>query len=237
MKYLFQILFLLTTFTSSAQRQLVVDPDAEIRTVAGSFKSIKVSNAIHLYLSKGDKEEIAISASEQKYKDGIIITIENEELQISYAGPIKWSSNFHKLNVYVAYKNLEQVTATSASNVLLAGIMELPLLNVKLTGASVLKGQIKIAELNVKCSGASNLNLSGEATNVNIECSGASDVHAYSLAADNFTVKASGASDVTFTANKEIIANASGASNIYYKGNALLKEKNSSGASTIAKRD
>jgi hypothetical protein len=237
MKYLFQILCLLTSFTATAQRQLVVDADAEIRTVAGSFKSIKVSNAIHLYLSKGDQEEIAISASEQKYKDGIVITIENEELQISYAGPNKWSSNFHKLNVYVAYKNVEQITATSASNVLLAGIMELPLLNIRLSGASVLKGQIKIAELNVKCSGASNLNLSGEVKNMNMECSGASDVSAYALVADNCIVKASGASDVSLTASKEIIANASGASNIYYKGSAVLKEKNSSGASTIAKRD
>jgi Putative auto-transporter adhesin, head GIN domain len=237
MKYIFSIFFLIISFFANAQKQLVVDADAEVRDIVGSFTSIKVSSAIHLYLSKGETEVIAVSASEQKYKDGIKAIIENGELLIYYDGPNKWISNNHKLNVYVAYKNLEQLTVSSASNVLIAGIMELPMLSIRLSGASELKGTINITELTIKCSGASDTKLSGNVKNITVECSGASDVNAFDLSAENCIVKASGASDVNITATKEITVNASGASNVFYKGTAELKEKNSSGSSTILKKE
>jgi hypothetical protein len=237
MKFLFKILFLFTSFSAAAQKQFVVDADAEVRTISGSFTSVRVSSGIQLYLSKADVEAVAISATAQSYREGIKTEIENGELHIFYDGARSWTGRSQKLSVYVAYKNLEQITASSAANVIIAGIMELPMLNIKLSGASDFKGQINIADLNVKCSGASDMKLSGTAKNMNIECSGASDVNAYDLAVENCNVKASGASDVNITATKEITTNASGASNIYYKGDAELKEKNSSGASTISKKD
>ncbi len=237
MKFIFQILLLLITFGANAQKQFVVDADAEVRTIAGSFTSVKVSNGIQLYLSKADTEAIAISAVQKSYRDGIKTEIENGELHIFYEGEKSWIGRNRKLSVYVAYKSIEYITASSASNIIVAGIMDLPYLNIKLSGASDFKGQINIASLNVKCSGASDMKLSGTAKNMNIECSGASDVYAYELIVDNCTVKASGASDVNITANIEITANASGASNIFYKGDGELKEKNISGASIIAKRN
>lgn len=237
MKFLIQILFILSSFSATAQKQFVVDADAEVREITGGFKSIKVSSGIHLYLSKAEVEVVAISASEKSYRDEIKTEIENGELHIFYDGTRSWNSKNQKLNVYVAYKNLEQITASNASNIIVAGIMELPLLNIKLSGASDFKAQINIEAFNVKCSGASDMKISGSAKNMNIECSGASDINAFDLFVENCTVKASGASDVNITATKEIIANASGASNIFYKGAALLNEKQSSGASTIGKRD
>jgi hypothetical protein len=237
MKHFLQILFLLSSFTCFAQKQFVVDPDAEVREVAGSFSSIKVSNAIHLYLSKGDVEAIAISADEEKYKQGIKTEIENGELHIFYDGPRVWNGRNQKLNVYVSYKSLEQITASSASNVLVAGIMELPMLNIKISGASDFKGKLKVDELNIKLSGASDMRLSGTVKNINVECSGASDFKSYDLVAETGSIKASGASDVSITVSKEIIANASGASNVYYKGDAVVKEKHTSGASSIAKEN
>jgi hypothetical protein len=54
---------------------------------------------------------------------------------------------------------------------------------------------------------------------------------------DYCNVKASGASDINITVNKELKASAFGASNIYFKGNAIIKEKQSNGSSTIARQD
>jgi Putative auto-transporter adhesin, head GIN domain len=237
MKYILQFLLLFSSFASLAQKQFVVDADAELRTITGSFTSVKVSNAIHLYLSKGEEEAIAISATSQKYKDGIKTEIVNGQLIINYDGPKIWSLRNHKLNVYVSYKNLQQIAASSASFVMFTGLTDLPLLSIIISGASNIAGTINIVDLNIKCSGASDVNIKGAAKNVNVECSGASDLNAFDLTAENCTVKASGASDVNITATKEITINASGASNVFYKGTAEVKEKNSSGASTIAKQD
>ncbi len=237
MKCLFPIFFFFTGFSGFAQKQFVVDPDAEIREIAGSFTSIKVSNAIHLYLSKGDVEAIAISADEEKYRNGIKTEIDNGVLNIFYDGPRVWNGRHQKLNVYVSYKSLEQITATSASNVLVAGIMQLPLLNIKLSGASDFKGRLSIDELNVKLSGASDMRLSGTVKNLSLECGGASDFKSFDLITEIGSIKASGASDVSITVNKEIIVNAIGASNVSYKGDAVIKEKHSSGASSISKEN
>ena len=235
MKFYSTILFLFIAAFATAQKQFIVDPDAVVREISGSFSSIKISSGIHIYLSKGDEEVLAVSASNDKYKEGIKTEIINGVLNIFYAGEKIRFGNNYKLNVYIAYKKLEQIQASGASNIYIAGVMELPLLNVQMSGASEFKGEIKIDELNIKLSGASNMKLYGIAKNINIESSGASDVKGYDLVTETCNIKSSGASDVNITVTKEIFANASGASNIYYKGPAELKVKQSSGASSIAR--
>lgn len=230
-----QIIFLFFVgLNAHAQKQLVVDPDAVVRELLGSFSSIKVSSGIHVFLSQAEAEMLAISSSEEKYRQGIKTEISNGELHIFYMGDkIRFGNNF-KMNVYVGYKNLEQLHASGVSNIIIAGVMELPLLNVQLTGASQLKGQLKISDLNIKLSGASEAKILGSVKNINIESSGASDVKAFGLSAENCNVKASGASDVKITVTKYIAASASGASNIFYKGSAELTLKQSSGASSVS---
>lgn len=233
--YLQVVFMLLVCLNTSAQKQFVLDPNAVVREVSGSFTSIKVSSGIHVFLSNAETEVLAVSASEEKYRVGIKTEINNGELHIFYMGDkMRYSNNF-KINVYVGYKNLEQLQATGASNILIAGLMELPLLNVQLSGASELKGQLKITDLNLKLSGASEAKISGVVKNMNIESSGASDIKGYELTTENCNVKASGASDVNITVTKDVAANASGASNIFYKGSAVLKLKQSSGASSVAR--
>ena len=70
------------SWTANAQKEFVVDANAEMRTISGSFHSIKVSNAIDLYLSQSDQEAIAVSASEDKYKEGIKTVVEDQVLKI-----------------------------------------------------------------------------------------------------------------------------------------------------------
>ena len=235
MKTLFTFFLCSLFFCAAAQKQFIVDPDAVVREISGSFSSIKVSSGIHIYLSKGDEEVLAVSADDEKYKNGIKTEIINGVLHIFYGGEkMRYGNNF-KMNVYIAYKNLEQIQASGASNVYIAGLMQLPSLNVQMSGASEFKGEINIGELNIKLSGASNIKLNGIATTVNIESSGASDVKAFDLLTETCNIKSSGASDVNITVSKEISANASGASNVYYKGLAELKVKQSSGASSIAR--
>ena len=235
MKCIKLILFLFIGCNAVAQKQFIVDPDAVVREISGSFSTIKVSSGIHVYLSKGEVEALAVSASHEKYRAGIKTVIINGVLNIFYEGEkMRYGNNF-KMNVYIAYKTLEQIQASGASNIYIAGVMNLPLLNVQMSGASEFSGEISINELNIKLSGASNMKINGIAKNVNIESSGASDVKGYDLATETCNIKSSGASDVNITVSKEISANASGASNIYYKGPAELKVKQSSGASSIAR--
>ena len=234
-KYFSTLFILFVSLSTYAQKQFVVDPDAVVREVTGSFSSIKVSSGINVFISEAEKEVVAISGSDTKYREGIKTEITNGILHVFFKGEkIRYNTNF-RLNVYIGYKRLEQLQLSGASKLVIAGVLEQPMLNIQLSGASELKGQIKAGDLNIKLSGASIAKVTGTVNNLNIESSGASDVKAYDLSAENCNVRASGASDVNVTVIKEIAANASGASNVYYKGTAELKSKQATGASSIAR--
>jgi Putative auto-transporter adhesin, head GIN domain len=105
-----------------------------------------------------------------------------------------------------------------------------------MSGASDFKGTVNITDLKMELSGASDVKIGGTAASVKIESSGASDVKGFDLVTDFCTAKASGASDINITVNKELTAHASGASDISYKGDAVIKDTHSSGASSVSKK-
>ena len=223
-------------FSAAAQDQIVVDANATMRQLTGSFSKIKVSNGIDIFLSQSDNESLAVSASEEKYIDNIVTVVEGNTLSVFYNGNKSWRGN-RKMKVYISFKAIDELEASGASAIVVAGTIVAPKLHLKLSGASDFAGSVKTDDLEMDLSGASGVKINGVATNVNIENSGASDVKGYGLSTDVCTTKSSGASDVNITVNKELNVNASGASDVYYKGNAVVKNYHSSGASTVAKKE
>jgi len=140
------------------------------------------------------------------------------------------------LRVYVSFKNLEKLNASAACDIQVAGSINVPSLTLSLSGASDFKGAVKVANLIMDLSGASDVTIKGIASSVRIESSGASDVKGYDLVTDVCTAKASGASDVNITVNKELSANVSGSSDISYKGEAVIKESHTSGSGSVSKK-
>ncbi len=234
-KFSFSLIVLFFSGCLFAQKQFVIDEHAEMRSIDKTFTSVKVSGSIELYLSQSDNEAVAVSASEEKYKQHIKTVVENNVLRVYFDGEKKWSKN-RKLMVYVSFINIDKIQVEGASNIVIAGTIKVPSLHLQVSGASDFRGTVNVTSLKMTLSGASDVNISGTATNLNIESSGASDVKGYDLVTENCTAKASGASDLNFTVNKELNAHASGASNIYFRGQGVIKEIQSSGASTIARK-
>lgn len=229
------LFFLFSATLLYAQRQFVVDANAAMRTIDKGFSEIKVSDGIDLYLSQSDKEAIAVSASEEKYIANIKTAIEGNTLRIYYDGEKWWGKN-RKMTVYVSFINLEKLYACGASDINVAGTIKTTSLTLILSGASDFKGEVIVTSLDMNLSGASDVTISGTATNLDIESSGASDVKGYDLKTEICKAKASGASDISVTVNKELNAHASGASSIYYQGTGVIKDVHSNGASSVGKK-
>ncbi len=228
---------IMAVFNAMAQEQLVVDPNAQLREIRSSFSKIKVSHGIDIFISQADTESLAVSASEQKYADKVITVVEGNTLRIYYDGGQNWSSNNKKLKVYISFKNIDEIDASGASDVHVAGTINAKDLKLKLSGSSDFTGNVKADQLIMDLSGSSDVKISGTAALLNLENSGASDVKGYELAVDICNSKSSGASDVNITVNKELNVVASGASDVYYKGNPVVKNVHSSGASTVARSE
>ncbi len=224
-------------FIAKAQNEIVVDANASVRNLTGQFDAIKVSGGIDLYLSQADNVAIAVSASNENFKEGIKTVIEDGILKIFYKGENSWRKKDRKMRVYVSFKDIKKLEASGACDVFVTGSITTAALAIQMSGACDFSGNVKTDVLKLNLSGASDAKISGTAATAFIESSGASDVKAYDLVTDICKVNVSGASDVFITVNTELTASATGASDIKYKGNALIKDLHSSGASSVSKKN
>lgn len=239
-QFMKQIIFALAIAASAsgyAQKQQVFnDKNAETRTV-GHFHAIEVSDGIDVYLENGD-EAVAVSASQQKFRDKIKTTVEDGVLKIIYkndVGHILLHED-RKLKAYISYKQLNEITASTGCDIKSNGTIKSQSLSLKVSAGSDFKGKVDVGELRISQQSGSDIELEGNATTVVIEGSSGSDFRGYKLFSDIARVDISGGSDVEITVNKELSAKASGASDINYRGNPSVKESNTSGASSISRK-
>lgn len=219
----------------SFSQTIIHDENTVIRGVE-PFSSIKVSGDIDVYLSQSNEYALAVSASDEKYRDAIKTEVNDSVLSISYNGSAFKLNDNRKLRVYTAFKKMSSLEASGGCNFIINGIYKANSCKVELTGAGEIRGTVHLENLVLNISGASAVKLKGVVTNMKISAGGASDVKSYDLSVDNCIADLSGASDVKLTVHKSLAVRASGASNFYYKGSPEKTDITKSGASAILQK-
>ena len=216
--------------------QQINDPNAQVREAKG-YNAISVSSAFDVYLTQGNAEAVAVSASEPKFRDRIVVEVKDATLIIKYESEGKfWNKGDKKLKAYISFKDIEKLNISGACDVFINGQIKAKDLRIRQSGASDLKGKLEVSgTLDIDLSGASDMQLTGSAANVTIDASGACAFKGYDLVTETCNAKASGASDIKITVNKELSAQATGASDVHYKGNGVIRELKSSGSSSVSK--
>jgi len=220
-------------------QKTINDPNAEPRNLSG-FHAIKISNAFTIYISQGNEDAVAISASKAEYKAKIITKVENGVLIIRFDEDKNfwkgWNGDKQKLTAYISIKKIDRLDVSGACDVFFEDGISSEDLNVELSGASDIKGKIDAKKLSFDISGASDATISGNAAELSVEASGASDFKGYELVTNYCTAEASGASSVNITVNKELNARASGASSVRFKGEGLIRDIKTSGSSNVTRK-
>ncbi|HUR11546.1 MAG TPA: head GIN domain-containing protein [Flavitalea sp.] len=224
----------LLAFSQPGKR--INDANAQKRTVA-AFHSIHTQDGIDLYLTQGDEDAVAVSASSVEYRDKIISRVENGVLYLSFQknGLERLWSN-RKLRAYISFKNLDALKASGGSDVYVERTLQGNNLDIQLSGGSDLTASINCTLLRLDQAGGSDSDLSGKVTTMELMASGGSDCDANNLTVDYATIEASGGSDVTITVNRELNASSTGGSDLYYRGNPVVKKSTSGGGGSIHKR-
>ena len=253
--YLIAFLLFVTAQAIAQKTSLIHDDNAQIRTV-GNFTALKVSSAIDLYLTQSSSNQVAVSAKDDESRNRIVTEVIGRTLIIKMADQEGWWSwkrwSDTKAKAYVSIKELTALTASGATNIHLVNKMQTPKMVIKLSGASDLKGdwevgamlvnlsgasdmkgQLVAKSLTMDASGASNVELAGDVEDLSVEVTGASDAKLFNLNAKGAIVKASGASSANVNVSQLLKAEATGASSINYKGEAIIKQNYSAGASSI----
>jgi len=239
MKNIFNLIVAALITTVGFSQKTINDENAEVRQLTG-FHAINVSNSFKVYITQGNEDAVAISASSAELKQHIKTSVENGVLVIRFDNEKKfwkgWNTNKQQLKAYISIKKLDNLKISGACDVFFEEGISADDLVINSSGASDLKGKVNAKNLSVDVNGASDITLTGNTASLKVDASGASDFKGFDLVTNFCEAKASGASSVKITVNKELNATASGASDVKFKGEGLIREIKTSGASSVSRR-
>jgi hypothetical protein len=203
----------------------------------GNFDGVSASGAVNVFLRQGNETSVVVEATEEAQKY-LKTEVDNGVLRIYRDKDFSWrdlvgDSKDGKVNVYITCPRLRSVAVSGASNVRGESAFTADNFKLQSSGASDITMSVRAKSLDVSCSGASDIKLSGQADRQKVSVSGGSEYQAYTLQSRTANIQASGASEAYVSVDGEVMANASGASDIRYKGNARLASSSSSGASSV----
>ena len=234
-----QVMLMVMLVSTVLCAQTINDANAEPRNLSG-FHAIKISNAFTVYITQGNEDAVAISASKIEYREKIVTKVENGVLIIRFDEDKNfwkgWNGDKQKLKAYISIKKIDRLDVSGACDVFFEEGISAEELTVRLSGASDLKGRIDAKKLSFNINGASDATISGNAAELSVDASGASDFKGFEMTTNYCTAEASGASSVNITVNKELNAKASGASSVRFKGEGLIRDIKTSGSSNITRK-
>ena len=227
----------LAAIFSFAQDKIINDPNAEARNVSG-FHAIRISHGIDLIIKQGNTEAVAVSASEKEYRDNIKTEVEAGVLKIYFDTKWykNWNSNGKKLKAYVSFKQLDMLHGSSGSSTTVDGSISTTSLKIDLSSGAGFKGAVEATSVSVDGSSGATAHISGKVQNASLEASSGAGVYGYELVSDKCDADASSGGSIQVSVNKELSAEASGASDVNYKGSGLIRDVKTSGSSSISKR-
>ncbi len=234
------ILLLLITFSLPlfAQKESVInDPNAEERTLNGSFSAISVSDGVQLYLTQGDHELLAVSASDTKYEERFKTAVINGVLKIWYDNQgINWTGNEkRKLKAYVSFKNLERLTASGGAAVIMKSILSADRMECTFNSGSRLTGEVAVSHLDIAENSGASVEISGKADHLKVEVSSGAVFKGYELTTEYCEAKASSGGGARINVNKELLVKANSGGAVHYKGDGVIKDMNVNSGGVVKK--
>lgn len=222
MKRLF-ILFIFFSTTVFAQ-------DKRTFNVSG-FDKLDMGSAFVITVTQASTYKVDVEGREQDLKD-LVVKVSNGKLDIGY--PNNWGGWKNRKEVYITITmpKLVAVDFSGASKSKVSGFTS-EKFDINVSGASQATFAIDAKSLSLDCSGASGVTITGDGQDLSADVSGASSIDAYSFKVDKANIDASGASGAKVYVTSNLIAEASGASNVRYKGGATKVVSNTSGAGSV----
>lgn len=232
------ILCLSFTVLFSSCLQENVRPSGDITTISydlAGFDGIEASHSFDVYVTFSDGgDAVEIEANDNLHDEMVIEKVANKlVIRLKNNTNIRGTA---KLKAYITTSQSTDFAGSGATDFIFQNQLDASQIKVSLSGASSLTGDLLSNHIKADLSGASELEISGTTQSLNIEASGASSMENYGLSTNQVDADLSGASSVQLTVNELLNVEASGASNLYYKGDGLIDKLSISGGSKVSKR-
>lgn len=211
--------FIACTLAFASMAQKVVYGENVQKRDVHSFHAIETNSGIEVVISKGDKEELAVSVGDMQYMNEVKTEVENGILKISRTDNWKLWNQWKnwKVKVYVSYKNIDAVKATS--------------------GGSVNGTDVKFDKLIARFNSGGYITLTGSVNDLTVDGSSGGQFRGYSLNTANCRADLSSGAGVQVTVNKEISARANSGGFIRFKGDAQIRDINVNSGGSVKRQN
>lgn len=196
-----------------------------------SFDGIDVGGAFKVFLKQGSSQKLIVEADENLL-DVIETEVRGSVLKIKTTEDIRESD---ALNIYITFTELKMLDVSGASNLETEDKIKVDDLELDCSGASDVMLKMSAGEIDLDCSGASQMDLYGTAEYVKLNVSGASNLDASDFETKVLDADVSGASKAKVFVTGELMADVSGAASMKYRGDAVIKQHDVSGAGSLKK--
>ncbi|WP_185154363.1 head GIN domain-containing protein [Fulvivirga sp. M361] len=197
----------------------------------GSFYAISAAEGIDVYVKPGTKEKVRVEASGIDVND-VLTDVGGGRLKIHLSGN---RHRNHSVKVFVTFVKLEEISASSAANVISEGIIESKSLDLSVSSAADIELDINVGSVEAVASSAGDIELSGKADRIDASASSAGGVDAYDLEAKKVRARASSGADIKVHASEEIDAKASSGGSVRYRGNPQRSHTDSGSGGSVRK--
>jgi len=188
--------------------------DQETRTLS-SFSELSASEAISVFLKQGNKEEARVEVSGTDV-DEVVTDVIGDKLKIEMRGSRSYRNV--KVAVYVTYKSIDEVEASSASTVEFSSVVEAKSLDIDVSSAARVRAEVNVEDLDIDISSSGDVELAGSANSQRIDISSAGDYDGRDLVSDFAEVDVSSAGSAKVNVTEEIRAEASSGGSVLFMG-------------------
>jgi hypothetical protein len=199
---------------------------------AGRFTGLKVSSGIDVYLKQTDDESIVVEADENLH-EYILTEIKNGILNIYTDANIREAE---KKVVYITMKDVNSLSTTSAGDIIGETPVRTQNLEISASSAGNVKLEVYAREIEARISSSGDVTLTGESDILNADLSSAGDLNAYGLEVREADISASSAGDADISVTERLMARASSAGDINYRGNPKYIDVHSSSAGGVQRK-
>ncbi|MCG2617371.1 DUF2807 domain-containing protein [Terrimonas sp. NA20] len=200
---------------------------------ATAFSKVKAGDGFYVNIVKGNEFSVKAKGCENDLNDINVSVINGGIVEIKYRNQ---KNDRYRVDFTVTMPMVYSVILDGAAKGTVTGFKgDDYTTKIVLSGASELSMNENTAYTQFDISGASKLLLKGATETLKGFASGASVLNAFDAPADDIDIAVSGASKANIHATRLLTADASGASQIIYRGNPVQKDLSTSGGGKISK--
>lgn len=205
----------------------------EVRAVS-NFTQVEVEDAFEVYVTYSPTQELVEVEAPDNLHEFIEANVVAGKLKLHFKHNKRISTKT-PVKVHITTTQLDHFDLSGASSVVLNNQLVASNFELDMSGASNFEGEVNVTHGDIELSGASTAKVNGTAMNAFVDLSGASTLRKYEFEIETLDVKLSGASTAFLTILNSMSVELSGASTLNYKGDPVITQINTSGASNINK--